>query len=123
MVENRFRFVKNPIYVGPLWLQKIERLEAMSYVILMALAVYIILQRRVRLALEKEDEPLKVTGDKKSFNPTGNKILELFQPVKIVYIKEDGAVKRFLPERYYELSRALKMIGFEMEIFINPRSP
>ncbi|NLX92210.1 MAG: IS1634 family transposase [Firmicutes bacterium] len=123
VVENRFRFVKNPIYVGPLWLQKIERLEAMSYVILMALAVYIILQRRVRLALEKEDEPLKVTGDKKSFNPTGNKILELFQPVKIIYIKEGGAVKRFLPERYYELSRALKMIGFEMEIFINPRSP
>ena len=123
VVENRFKFVKHPLYVGPLWLQKIERLEAMSYVILMALAVYIILQRRVRLALEKEDEPLKVTGDKKSFNPTGNKILELFQPVKIVYIREKGAVKRFLPERYYELSRALKMIGFEMEIFINPRSP
>jgi len=123
VVENRFKFVKHPLYVGPLWLQKKERLEAMSYVILMALAVYIILQRRVRLALEKEDEPLKVTGDKKSFEPTGNKILELFKPVKIVYIKEGGIVKRFLPERYLELSRAMKMIGFKMEIFIKPRSP
>jgi len=123
VVENRFKFVKHPLYVGPLWLQKNERLEAMSYVILMALAVYIILQRRVRLALKKEDEPLKLTGDKKSFEPTGNKILELFKPVKIVYIKEGGIVKRFLPERYLELSRALRMVGFEMEIFTKPRSP
>lgn len=123
IVENRFKFVKHPLYVGPLWLQKKERLEALSYVILMALAVYIILQRRVRLALEKEDEPLKVTGGKKSFEPTGNKILELFKPVKIVYIKEGDTVKRFLPKRYLELNRAMKMIGFEMEIFIRPRSP
>jgi len=123
VVENRFKFIKHPLYVGPLWLQKKERLEAMSYVILMALAVYIILQRRVRLALKNEAEPLKLTGDKKSFEPTGNKILELFKPVKIVYIKEGGTIKRFLPERYLELSRAMKMIGFEMEIFIKPRPP
>lgn len=95
----------------------------MSHVILMALAVYIILQRRVRRALKEETEPLELTGDKKSFEPTGNKILELFKPVKIVYAKEDGTVKRFLPERYLKLSRALKMIGFEMDIFIKPRSP
>jgi len=123
VVENRFKFVKHPLYVGPLWLRKNERLEAMSYVILMALAVYIVLQRRVRLALEKEDEPLKLTGDKKSFEPTGNKILELFKPVKIIYFKEGGIVKRFLPKRYFELSRALRMIGFEMDIFIKPRAP
>jgi len=72
------------------------------------------------LALEKEDEPLKVTGDKKSFKPTGNKILELFKPVKIVYIKDGGTVKRFLPERYLELNRAMQLIGLEMEIFIKP---
>jgi len=123
VVENRFKFIKHPLYVGPLWLRKKERLEALSYVILMALAVYIILQRRVRLALQQEAEPLLLTGDKKSFVPTGNKILELFMPVKIVYIKEDGPAKRFLPERYLRLTRALRMIGFEMEIFTMPRAP
>ncbi len=108
--------------MGPLWLRKKERLEALSYVILMALAVYIILQRSVRLALKEEDEPLKLTGDKKSFEPTGNKLLELFNPVKIVYIKEGNSVKRFLPERYLKLKRALNMLGFEMNIFTEPRS-
>ena len=93
MVENRFKFVKTPLYVAPLWLQKNERLEALSYVILMALAVYIILQRRVRLALENENELLIVAGNKKNSTPTRNKILELFRPVKIVYIKEYGTAK------------------------------
>ena len=89
-------------------------LGALSYVILMALAVHMILQRRVRLALEKEDEPLIVAG---------NKILELFRPVKIVYIKEQGPAKRFLPDRFLELERAIQMLGFSMDIFIKPRAP
>jgi len=120
MVENRFRFIKNPIYVGPIWLKKKGRLEAMCYVILLALAVYIILQQRVRNALLQEEKPLAVTGKKKSFSPTGNKILELFRPVKIVYIEEEGGAKRFLPKRYLELERALKMIGFDLDIFVKP---
>jgi hypothetical protein len=69
----------------------------------MALVVYIILQRRVHLALEKQNEPLKLTGDKKSFEPTGNENLELFIPVKIIYFKEGGSVNRLLPERYQNL--------------------
>jgi transposase len=123
VVENRFKFVKHPLYVGPMWLQKKEQLEALSYVILMVLVMYIILQRRVCLALEKQNEPLKLTGDKKSFEPTGNKILELFMPVKIIYFKEGGSVKRLLPERYLALGRVLSMIGFDMTIFTEPRAP
>lgn len=49
--------------MGPLWLRENERLEAVSYVILMAVVVYTIMQRKIRLALQKEDEPLMVTGD------------------------------------------------------------
>ncbi len=120
VVENRFRFIKHPVYVGPIWLKKKGRLEAMCYVILIALALYIILQQRVRTALLNENKPLQVTGKKESFTPTGNKILELFKPVKIVYIKEEGTVKRFLPKRYLELERALKMIGFNTDIFVKP---
>jgi len=120
VVENRFRFIKNPIHVGPIWLKKKGRLEAMCYVILLALAVYIILQQRVRNTLLQEEKPLTVTGKKKSFSPTGNKILELFKPVKIVYIEEEDGAKRFLPKRYLELKRALEMIGFDLDIFVNP---
>jgi len=123
VVENRFKFIKHPLYVGPMFLQKKERLEALSYVILMALIVYIVLQRRARLCLKKEPEPLELTGGKKSFTPTGNKLLELFRPVKILYFKEGCTIKRYLPERYNYLARAVKLIGFDMDVFIRPRSP
>jgi len=95
----------------------------MCYVILLALAVYIILQQRVRNAMLQEEKPLAVTGKKKSLSPTGNKILELFRPVKIVYIEEEDGAKRFLLKRYLELERALKMIGFDLDIFVKPNHP
>ncbi len=125
IVENRFKFIKHPLYVGPMLLHRNERMEALSYVVLMALAVYIVLQRRVRQALEQEKDPLDLPGRKKSFEPTGNKVLELFNPVSIVVIKEDNKiVKRFLPERFEKrLSKLLRLIGFDAEIFTKPRSP
>ncbi len=95
----------------------------MCYVILLALAVYIILQQRVRNAMLQEEKPLAVTGKKKSLSPTGNKILELFRPVKIVYIEEEDGAKRFLLKRYLELERVLKMIGFDLDIFVKPNHP
>lgn len=124
VVENRFKFIKHPIYVGPMFLQKNERMEALSYVILMALIVYIVLQRRVRQALEKEAEPLVITGGKKSFAPTGNKVLELLSPVKILCLKKgDVVIDRCLPKSYNYLARLLTLIGFDLDVFISPRAP
>lgn len=42
VVENRFRFIENPLYVGPLFVKKNQRLEALSYVVLIALLIYMI---------------------------------------------------------------------------------
>ncbi len=121
VVENRFTFIKSPYYVGPMYLHNKNRLEALSYVVLMALMVYIVLQRRVRMAMETETKPLEITGNKKTFEPTGNKILELLNPIKIIYMKEDGIIKRVLPERYNYLRRVIKLIGFDMNIYTTPK--
>ncbi|MDI3533769.1 MAG: hypothetical protein PWQ82_134 [Thermosediminibacterales bacterium] len=69
VVENKFKFIKNPLYVGPLYIQKKDRLEALSYVIFMALLLYSILERRVRRALLDEDEPLVLVGKKSLLGP------------------------------------------------------
>jgi len=124
VVENRFKFIKHPLYIGPIYLQKKERLEALCYVIFIALALYIILQRRVRRALREETEPLLLPGKRKSFTPTGNMILELFRPVKILRLMEDdGVVKRYLPTQYNHLERVLQLIGLDIDIFTKPRGP
>jgi transposase len=77
VVENRFRFIKNPLYVGPLFVKKNQRLEALSYVVLIALLIYMVIQIRVRRALKEEKEPLELAGKVKSFEPTGSRVLEL----------------------------------------------
>jgi transposase len=64
VVEERFKFIKHSLYVGPMYLKNKDRMEALSYIILMALMIYIVLQRRARNSLETEKEPLEITGGK-----------------------------------------------------------
>ncbi len=119
VVENRF--IKNPLYVGPLFVKKSQRLEALSYVVLIALLIYMIIQIRVRRALKKEKEPLELVGKVKSFEPTGTRILELFEYVKILKVNENEKIKRYLPEKYInELRRVVSFLRIDFDIFINP---
>ncbi len=70
-----------------------------------------------------EEEPLVLEGGVKSFSPTGQRVLQLFSEVKVVYIKDNDFIKRILPDRYYALERTLNMIGLDMSIYTKPRAP
>ena len=120
VVENRFKFIKDPIYIGPLHIKRKDRLEALCYVALIALALYMILQIRVRNALKNESEPIILAGRKKSFEPTANKILELFASFKVLWVDDGRSVQRQLPKRYHKLRRVLQMAGFGLDIFTSP---
>lgn len=120
VVENRFKFIKDPIYIGPLHIKRKDRLEALCYVALIALALYMILQLRVRNALKNESEPIILAGRKKSFEPTANKILELFAPIKVLWSNDGQSMERQLPQRYSKLRRVLGMAGFGLDIFTSP---
>ncbi len=120
VVENRFKFIKDPIYIGPLHIKRKERLEALCYVALIALALYMILQIRVRNVLKGVSEPIMLAGRKKSFEPTANKILELFASIKIMWLIDGNSVERQLPKRYKQLQRVLSMAGFDFDIFTSP---
>jgi hypothetical protein len=81
----------------------------------------IIIQIRVRRALKEETKPLELVGKVKSFEPTGARILELFEYVKILMVKESGKIKRYLSERYSnDLRRVMGLIGIELGIFTKP---
>jgi len=120
VVENRFKFIKDPIFIGPLNIKRNDRLEALCYVALIALALYMILQIRVRKALSTETEPIILAGNKKCFEPTAKKVLDLFAAIKIVWLNDGKSIERQLPKRYLELTRLLKMAGFDFDIFTSP---
>ncbi|MEW6623472.1 MAG: hypothetical protein AB1420_10160, partial [Bacillota bacterium] len=74
--------------------------------------------------LEQESKPLDIAGGKKTFAPTGNRVLELFSPVKILCFKEGGIIiKRHLPKNYNRLARVLKLIGFDLDVFTRVGGP
>jgi transposase len=120
VVENRFKFIKDPIFIGPLNIKRNDRLEALCYVALIALALYMILQIRVRKALSTETKPIVLAGNKKSFEPTAKKVLDLFASIKIIWLSDGVSLERQLPKRYRELTRLLKMAGFDFDIFTSP---
>ncbi|NPV54932.1 MAG: transposase, partial [Firmicutes bacterium] len=76
-VETTFKFLKDPTYLDAIYLKKESRIEALAYVLLLALLIHRILQRRVRKALETEGSHMVVAGGVKTTAPTGNRILEL----------------------------------------------
>ena len=63
MVENRFKFIKSSLFVGPLYTQRKDRPEALSYLVLVAMLIYSLLERRVRRALELAGKPLILQGN------------------------------------------------------------
>lgn len=48
LCEHKFRFIKDRLFLNALFLDSPERLEALGYVILMAVLRYSLLDRRLR---------------------------------------------------------------------------
>lgn len=119
-VETSFKFLKDPTYLDAIYLKKESRIEALAYVLLLALLLHRILQRRVRKALEAEGSHIVVAGGVKTTAPTGNRILELLAPYQVLYAKEGDREYRVIQEIPNEepLERILKLTGFRSDIYV-----
>ncbi|MEW6523916.1 MAG: IS1634 family transposase [Bacillota bacterium] len=115
VVEQHFAFIKDPKVVGPVYLKKPERVQALAYVFLLALLVYSLMQRRVRRALQHESEPLEIAGKLKTLAPTGRRMLELFEVMPVIRY-ENG--KRSFPSNKRVPERALRLLGFSPDIYL-----
>jgi len=113
-VELQFKAIKDPEFVGSMYLKRPDRIEALGYVVLMAVLVKNLIERRVRRAMRSENEPLLLPGRKKTWEPTGDKILDLFSIIDIVVAngnREFSIGKRF-PERLFRL------VGFSPNVYL-----
>ena len=115
-IEQSFRFLKDPVYLGPVYLKKPERIEAMGYVFMLVLLIATYLEYRVRKSLRDNDEHLLDPNGNENTRPSVKTILEALNYVPVVII--DG--KRSFPDNV--ISVALKMIrwcGFSPDIYLN----
>ncbi|WP_188634404.1 IS1634 family transposase, partial [Lentibacillus kapialis] len=123
-VENRFRFLKNPYFVGRVFLEKPKRVEAFAYVMMLSVMVYSVFEFLIRKNMENEDEPLDLMGgSRKSFRPTGEAVLEILDTMDVVHFKqEDKLLKRVLPEDGKgRVSRILNLLGMNEAVFTQPQ--
>jgi len=114
-IEQAFRFLKSPVYLGPVFLKKPERVEALGYVFILVLLVAAYLEYRVRKFLEEKDEYLPQPGGQKSYHPTTKTILEVLDTV--IVLSYEGRL--ILPDDTAPIIlKMLDWIGFSPNIYM-----
>lgn len=76
-VERAFKRINTPHWIGPIYLHTPERIEALTFVILLALVVASLTEHLVRRALARRQEDLDIRWRRKGTKPTFEIIDEL----------------------------------------------
>lgn len=120
-VENRFRFLKSPYFVGPVDLKLPQRVKGLGHVMLMTLLVYSLFEWSVREGLKREKEPYHVAGSYRTYRPRGETVLPELEDVAIFKVQgPEGAIRK-LPANYSrQMERIVRLCGFDMSIYVTP---
>jgi transposase len=119
-IETKFRFLKSPVYLGPVFLEKPERVEALGYVFMLVLLVASYLEYRVRKGLKETGEAVLLPGNKKTDRPSVQTIMEIFSLVEVLIISGE----RYFPEATPLQLQAINMVewaGYDPdEVYLEP---
>lgn len=82
-VEQRFRFIKRPVYLGPIYLHTKRRIEALGYVFILILLIVSYLEYRVRQNIKKLGVGVYQPGGKTTETPSTKTIMEEMSLVRV----------------------------------------
>jgi len=92
-VERGFRFLKDPhFFAHSLFLKTPQRLMALMMVMVTALLVYALAERKLRLQLEQENCLVPSQTGKPTKTPTMRWIFQMFEGIDILLISQDGKI-------------------------------
>lgn len=97
-IENTgFRFLKDPkFFAQSMFIKKPERIEALLFVMTLALLIYSIAQRKIRKEMEAQKETIPDQIKKPTSNPTLRWVFQLLSDINILYHKVDGKISRII---------------------------
>lgn len=84
-VELRFKFLKDPMFVDSLFLKTPERIEALGYVLLIALFIYMTLEERIRKAIQKENIRIQPVRGWYTSKPTAKQVILMLEHIVTIY--------------------------------------
>ena len=112
-IEQKFHFLKDPLFVDAFFLHKAERVEALGYVLLMACLVFAILERRVRA----EGRPLYTPSRGQLKNPTGYEILNHLQGAIVIRVGPGQRELYVQPSFRRTFTEILARSGFDERVY------
>ena len=115
-VETSFRVLKDPYFIDELFIKKPHRVEALAYVMLLALMILTLFERTVRENLKNETERIVIAGGVKTFTPTGASLIETLDQIQVILIYKEGKWQRHCELKENE-KRILMLVGFDESIY------
>lgn len=89
-VEKGFRFLKSPMCMAEsVFLKKPKRIVALAMVMCLALMVYAMAERKLRLALKEQNQTIPNQKGKPYQKPTMRWVFQCFEGIEILYIRKD----------------------------------
>lgn len=115
--EAALRWLKAPVRTSPVFLKKPERVEAFSYVMLMAYLVAALMQKLVRDALPA-GEKLQIDG-RKTDRPTAQTVIDVVSHATVIIFRPPGQ----RPRRLYvtddpAINRIMQLLRIPADAFL-----
>jgi transposase len=85
-VEQNFAFLKDPVIVNSLFLKKPERIEALGLILLLALLLWRLIERTLRVHVETTGHPLPGWDKKETHKPTAFMMITKFAAVMVLTV-------------------------------------
>ena len=114
-VEQRFRFIKDPMFIDAIYLHTPRRIEALAYVFVMACLLYSVFERRVRAALDARHEQIVIPGKRISHRPTARMLLLMLAGLCIGRIGNGPWIVTSPPHMTERAARVTRLAGFHFE--------
>lgn len=118
-VEKKFQQLKAPDFIDALFVKTPERVEALTYMVLIGLMILSVMEYVVRRELNKDNSIILGPGKIKMSKPSLRAIMGVFEFVPVILIKSKEMYKRMLQRPLKDnQSTVLKYLGLDESIFI-----
>jgi transposase len=118
-VEQNYGFLKDPLIVNSLLLKKPERIEALGLVLLLALLVWRLIERTLRVHVETTGKPLPGWDKKTTQKPTAFMMMTKFSAVIVLKV---GSQRQFAQPLSLIQQQSLLALGIPDRYFTVPPS-
>jgi len=118
-IENKFRFLKSPVYLGPVYLKSKSRIQALGYVFILVLMLASYLEYRVRTALKEANQGIRQPGNKMTSTPSVTTILEILDKIEVIIFQGQRLFPKNIDKQAVEM---IKWAGFDTDIYLKPQT-